>query len=179
MRRLGHNVGQDLLDPRWGLLLQTIDVDGSSKGENHNSVQLLRLAVQNHAGFTAGGCLAFGCCYFGIAKSWKRENNKTWVKPASRPQIKICFSDRTIKVLLCLHFHLLPNLDRITASFDKFNNPHLFLQLHGYMCTREEACRLKEPACWCNIMSQSELTTIVSENHFRLRCWLHHRRRVY
>ena len=32
---------------------------------------------------------------------------------------------------MSLDFHLLPNLDKVTESFDKLNNTYLFLQIHG------------------------------------------------
>ena len=32
---------------------------------------------------------------------------------------------------MSLDFHLLPNLDKVTVSFDKLDNTDVFLQIHG------------------------------------------------
>ena len=47
MRGLGHDVGEDLLDERRGLLLDPVDLDRAGEGEDDGAVQLLGVAVQD------------------------------------------------------------------------------------------------------------------------------------
>lgn len=71
VRSLGHDVAQDLLDPRsrGRLLLQAVDVDGPGQGQDDHLVQLLRISVENSGRLSARKSLALRCNDFGVAQS--------------------------------------------------------------------------------------------------------------